>query len=55
MYMPIYCFWGITDVSNAPSFSEYVNWILSRKQHYGSSSRTTLRGAVYGGAYGRKG
>lgn len=38
MYMPVYCFWGMTDVSNAPSFTEYVNWILSRK-HYGKRFR----------------
>lgn len=38
MYMPVYCFWGMADISNAPSFSEYVNWILSRN-HYGKRFR----------------
>lgn len=38
MYMPIYCFLGMTDFSNAPSFMEYVNYILSRN-HYGKRFR----------------
>lgn len=38
MYMPVYCFWGMADITNAPSFMEYVNWILSKK-HYGKTRR----------------
>lgn len=38
MYMPVYYFWGMADVSNAPSFAEYVNWILSKKR-YGKTRR----------------
>ena len=37
MGTPIYR-WSTVDFSNAPSFSEYVNWILSRK-HYGKRFR----------------